>query len=988
MTPVVKVSPPVKKTPVVKTLELNIKLQKLAYIVKNALVKNDMKTVEKASKEINIVINKINLEDKKYEIAVKNELDKINYKIKLLRRKQEEASRGSKEKMFDIKRKLRVQKEKLFALRKREEIRITIYIALITTILKKLESIYMNQSESSNFNLINFIEKQARYYLFKLKSLILAQVLLMAYKVNFMKNSIEQLKKLRKNAMTEDEKKILIHKIYSYSKIFNDLNIKLKQFKEKSNNDIKLGRYVHYLDEDGRNSIMFSDDEESTPTNPSKNNKLPFPFTIKPPSPQTINRVPVSKHDGGWRNQNNNRGQIMGHGSLNKRNQLSPIKSPIKFIKREISPSDLSPFNDIKYAIEPSVLKDASQDYNDIVKAFFNVLNNLMKIDEKELTNPNGEYAKGIKSKVLPLLLKFAKKYDQKIGAKLLKFFLVKHVTDLLDNFYTGPPINIQIPVPPDSFFKSDRNAAQFKTLLKEIFPFTFTYKALRNNKKLNASQIAPFKYLAKNIPSNIRSEFSSIYDDIIRGLMNGFNETVSKLPEINVNTIKNINPMPAVLKHGMPLKSKFDRISNLLASNKQNIVKSLFMINILPFLTHFYRGPKLQFSRVLDKFNRLDFSYPNSDSNKIFNITTISSPKSVSSEYNVQDSIKKLTKKIEDLSEKLNKHIQLNNNSKVKSITNKINKNKIKLNNLMSTLKPSQFAPFNNITKEIEPSLLPISKEIYDNTVIKFFSVLNKYPNITDSNVQTVAKDIYKTIGDYLKISNIFQKNARKIYRNFNYGNKLMKYFFLRFEDKNDFIKNGLPLLKIFYKGKININNFNGSISMNYPNKDSNKIITINKLSTSSVNYPNKDLNKIFLYNKKSPNTSSSIKKKVLPSDLKPFQNIVGEIKPYLNDAKKDYNRLVKKYFEIINKYPVINDANISKIKEDVRKNLYTELNNLNFPNKKYPSDLTKKITDKLLKYFVLNITDKNDFIQNVLPLLNNFYKGQINIKEFNLES
>jgi hypothetical protein len=174
----------------------------------------------------------------------------------------------------------------------------------------------------------------------------------------------------------------------------------------------------------------------------------------------------------------------------------------------------------------------------------------------------------------------------------------------------------------------------------------------------------------------------------------------------------------------------------------------------------------------------------------------------------------------------------------------------------------------------------------------------------------------------------------------------------------------------------------------MNYPNKDLNKIITINKLSTSSVNYPNKDLNKIFLYSKKSPNTSSSIKKKVLPSDLKPFQNIVGEIKPYLNDAKKDYNRLVKKYFEIINKYPVINDANISKIKEDVRKNLYTELNNLNFPNKKYPSDLTKKITDKLLKYFVLNITDKNDFIQNVLPLLNNFYKGQINIKEFNLES
>jgi uncharacterized FlaG/YvyC family protein len=310
-------------------------------------------------------------------------------------------------------------------------------------------------------------------------------------------------------------------------------------------------------------------------------------------------------------------------------------------------------------------------------------------------------------------------------------------------------------------------------------------------------------------------------------------------------------------------------------------------MINILPFLTHFYKGPKLQFSRVLDKFNRLDFNYPNSDSNKIFNITPIysskptstivskssprptssivsmSSPKPTSSvkssDNNVQNSIKNLTKKIEDLSQKLNKHIQLNNNSKVVKITDKIKKNKIKLNQLMTTLKPSQFAPFNNIIKEIDPSLLAISKKIYDKAVTKFFNVLSRYPKITDSNVQTVAREVYNTVGGYLKKSKSFQKNARKIYSTFNYGNKLMKYFFLRFEDKNEFIKNALPLLNTFYKGKININNFNGAISMNYPNKDLNKIIIINKLSTSSVNYPNKDLNKIFLYSKKSPITSAS---------------------------------------------------------------------------------------------------------------------------------
>jgi hypothetical protein len=161
--------------------------------------------------------------------------------------------------------------------------------------------------------------------------------------------------------------------------------------------------------------------------------------------------------------------------TMQNRSELSSVKSttptsvkPSSSVKstsstKEILASDLSPFNDIKYAIEPSVLKHAKKDYNSIVKEVFNVLNKLKKIDEKELNNPNGDYAIGIQKQVVPLLLKFAKKYDQKTGAKLLKFFLVKHVTDLLDNFYTGPPINIQIPVPPDSIFKTDPRAAQFE---------------------------------------------------------------------------------------------------------------------------------------------------------------------------------------------------------------------------------------------------------------------------------------------------------------------------------------------------------------------------------------------------------------------------------------------------------------------------------------------------------------------------------------------
>ena len=87
-------------------------------------------------------------------------------------------------------------------------------------------------------------------------------------------------------------------------------------------------------------------------------NKLPFPFTIKQPSPQikghgSLNRIP---------------GQIMGHGSLIR----PPIIKTIKAIKKEITPSDLSPFSDFQYAIEPSVLKDAKQDYNAIIMTLFN----------------------------------------------------------------------------------------------------------------------------------------------------------------------------------------------------------------------------------------------------------------------------------------------------------------------------------------------------------------------------------------------------------------------------------------------------------------------------------------------------------------------------------------------------------------------------------------------------------------------------------------
>ena len=67
--------------------------------------------------------------------------------------------------------------------------------------------------------------------------------------------------------------------------------------------------------------------------------------------------------------------------------------------------------------------------------------------------------------------------------------------------------------------------------------------------------------------------------------------------------------------------------------------------------------------------------------------------------------------------------------------------------------------------------------------------------------------------------------------------------------------------------------------------------------------------------------------------------------------------------------------------------KNVLPDLYKLNTPIKKYPMDLMNKVMKKLMKYFILDVTDQNDFIKNILPLLKNFYKGKLNIKEFNLE-
>jgi hypothetical protein len=109
---------------------------------------------------------------------------------------------------------------------------------------------------------------------------------------------------------------------------------------------------------------------------------------------------------------------------------------------------------------------------------------------------------------------------------------------------------------------------------------------------------------------------------------MKGFNESVSDLKVINLETLKKINMVGLLLKYGPILQTKLQKITQLFGSNQANIVKSILMVNVLPLFTHFYTGPKLKLSTSLffDKLNVLNIDFPNTDSNSVFTISPKSS--------------------------------------------------------------------------------------------------------------------------------------------------------------------------------------------------------------------------------------------------------------------------------------------------------------------------------------------------------------------------
>jgi hypothetical protein len=266
-------------------------------------------------------------------------------------------------------------------------------------------------------------------------------------------------------------------------------------------------------------------------------------------------------------------------------------------------PSDYRPFNEVVDIFEPKMLKQAKRDYNATILDFFRAINQQSEV----LTRSNyNDYNLEIRELMLPTILRLQKKYTPKVWGKLFKYFACKHLTILLDNYYTGPPINILIP----------------DIHLLHIDSFPFIYKSKTTGKVVNASTLAPFKYFIYNIPSEISEEFTKLYDNMIDKYADILNKAVSKLKEVNINTIRDIDFKTLFEENKSILKEDLSKIEILFGKNIVKILRKIFNKNILPLLDNFYKGPGINLSgsiNVADNPQIITINYPNKDKNSIF---------------------------------------------------------------------------------------------------------------------------------------------------------------------------------------------------------------------------------------------------------------------------------------------------------------------------------------------------------------------------------
>jgi len=275
--------------------------------------------------------------------------------------------------------------------------------------------------------------------------------------------------------------------------------------------------------------------------------------------------------------------------------------------------SDLPPFSDLSYAIDPSVLKEAKRDYNKLINTVFNVLNNQTQL----LNNSVFDSVAGppplisaIEEELQPLYARFAEKYTPEIRGKLIKYFVCKHIKVLLDNYYLGPHIYIAVPDIPMFNIKA--------------FPFTYDAKRRPGTKPAKGSSIAPFKYFAKNIPDNIRPKVAALYDDILKRYMRAFNKAVVKLPELNMQTIMTININSTLQRYSKMIARDLETIQKLFGANVSRTVQAILTHNLLPLLNKYYKGPAINLAiplTVPSNPHIVLVNFPNTSSSNIIQV-------------------------------------------------------------------------------------------------------------------------------------------------------------------------------------------------------------------------------------------------------------------------------------------------------------------------------------------------------------------------------
>jgi len=271
-------------------------------------------------------------------------------------------------------------------------------------------------------------------------------------------------------------------------------------------------------------------------------------------------------------------------------------------------PSDLKPFKDLVYGINPKYLHAVKNAYNSYFLTAINRANKLtlQKIDVNNVQLVMNDILSN------PEMTEVKKQTEMNLPSdnidKMKRYFIKATISQLLDNYYTGPNINYKSLVLP----------------VVGVVPIEYTSKKASNT--IKPSQLYPFLIIAPNIPKANLVEISDLYDTLVAKYMGLLNKAVAGLTEVNETTfnIKSFMTasMPEVLDDFATIQEKIS-IKDILPSFARKVVYA----NVVPFLDVFYRGPPIDIKKIIDSpfyTLKMRFHYPNSDRKSIFTIITM----------------------------------------------------------------------------------------------------------------------------------------------------------------------------------------------------------------------------------------------------------------------------------------------------------------------------------------------------------------------------